>query len=205
MTIKIGITGGIASGKTTITKFLRKRGFPVHDSDAIVKKIYLNPKNNFLKHLKKIGLSNSIKNKKINKKIIRDEVFNNKTKRKNLEGFIHNEVKKSRNLFLKKHKNKKNKIVILDIPLLFEAKLTKICDYIILLYLSKELKIKRALRRRNMKKEILLKILKNQLSDAYKKKRADFVINTAKRKEHSFKTIIKTIKKIRVDNAGNNS
>ena len=86
--------------------------------------------------------------------------------------------------------------MILDIPLLFEAKLKHICDYVILLYLPEKLKIQRALARKGMKKDILMKIIKNQLSDAHKKKRADFVINTSRNKNYSFKMILEVVNNI---------
>ena len=65
MTIIVGLTGGIASGKTTLSNFLKNKKFAVHDSDLVVKKIYSRPSPFFLKHLKKLGLSHSIKNNKI--------------------------------------------------------------------------------------------------------------------------------------------
>ena len=194
--IVLGITGGIASGKTTITTFLKNKGFEIHDSDLVVKKLYSNPPTIFLKHLQKISLSGAIKNKKINTHIIREEIFQNKKKKENLEKFIHNEVRKSREIFLKKNKKEKTKIVILDIPLLFEARLAHLCDYIIVLYLSKKIKIQRALTRKGMTKNILLKIIKSQLSDAHKKRKADFVINTSKSKKDTFKRILKIINNI---------
>ena len=196
MTIIVGLTGGIASGKTTISKFLKNKRYPVHDSDAVVKKIYSNPRPDFLKHLKSINLSDSIKGKKVSKNRIREEIFNNKIKKRKLEKFIHNEVRRSRELFIKKHKNTKKKVLILDIPLLFESRLSHICDYIILLCAPKKTKILRAMARKGMKKNIILKILKNQLSDSYKKKKSDFVINTSKTKNHSFKVILGVISNI---------
>ena len=134
----IGLTGGIASGKTTIINFLKKKKFAVHESDQIVNNLYSAPNKKFLNHLKKNSFSNAINKKKINKKVVREEIFNNNKKRKKVESFIHNEVKKSRKEFLKKNQKIKTKIVILDIPLLFEAKLTSICDYIILLHAPKK-------------------------------------------------------------------
>ena len=136
--IVVGLTGGIASGKTTISTFLKKKKFAVHDSDAVVKQIYSKPKPSFLNYLKSINLSNTIREKKINKQKVREEIFTKQEKRKKLEKFIHNEVRKSRNQFLRKHKREKTKIVILDIPLLFEAKLQNICNYVILLWLPKK-------------------------------------------------------------------
>ena len=201
MTIFVGITGGIATGKSTIVKFLQKKGYKVHDSDLIVNKIYSHPNKKLFTVLKKIGLSKSIKNKKIDKNVIRDEIFSNKGKKKALEKFIHKEVRISRNLFIKKHKNKKNKIIFFDIPLLFEAKLTHICHYIILLYAPKKTKIERALKRKNINKKIITKILKNQIDDKTKKKKSDYIINTSKQKKHSFKMILKAISNILEQNA----
>ena len=88
-----------------------------------------------------------------------------------------------------------------DIPLLFEAKLQNICDYVVFLYLPKKNKIKRALVRKDMTKDILLKIIKSQKSDTYKKNNADFIINTSKPKSHSFKMILEVISNIISQNA----
>lgn len=201
MTIFVGLTGGIATGKSTIVLFLKKKGYKVHDSDLIVNKIYSQPNKKLFAVLKKIGLSKSIKNKKIDKSVIRDEIFSNKVKKKKLEKFIHNEVRISRNLFIKKHKNKKNKIIFFDIPLLFEAKLDHICHYIILLYAPKKTKIERALKRKIISKKIITKILKNQIDDKTKKRKSDYIINTSKSKKHSFKMILKAISNILDQNA----
>ena len=131
--IIIGLTGGIASGKTTMTNFIKKKKIKIHDSDMVIKNIYSNPTNRFVNYLKKINLKNALKQKRIDKSIIREEIFSNLKKRKLLEKYLHAETKKSRNVFLKKHRKKRTKIVFLDIPLLFENKLEKICNYTILL------------------------------------------------------------------------
>ena len=74
----IGITGGIGSGKSTISDYFKKKGYPMHDSDAVVSEIYKKPNNSFLKLLHSCALKNIIKNKKINKKIIANNFFVNK-------------------------------------------------------------------------------------------------------------------------------
>ena len=199
--IIVGLTGGIASGKTTIINFLKKKRYVTHDSDAVVKEIYSTPTPNLIKVLKSIGLSDSINIKKINKNMIREEIFRNQRKKRMLEKFIHNKVRRSREQFIKKHKKKKTKILILDIPLLFEARLSHICDYVILLYVSKKTKIQRAISRGGITKQTILQILKHQLGDAYKKKKADFIINTSKPKKHSFKMILDAITNIMKNNA----
>ena len=114
-----------------------------------------------------------------------------------MEGYIHAEVKKTRNAFLKKHKQKKTDIVFLDIPLLFEKKLEKICHFTILFYASLAIRKKRAIRRRGMQKKILEKIINSQLSDKIKKKKADFIINTSASKHWCFNKILKIIEQIK--------
>ena len=195
--IVIGLTGGIASGKTTITNFLKKKKFALHDSDSVVKKIYSKPEPKFLSYLKKTNLKNSIKGNKIDKKIIREEIFTNTEKRKLLEKYLHAKVKKSRDIFLKKHRQKKTQIVFLDIPLLFENKLEKICNYTILFYAPLKTRKQRGIRRKGMQKTILEKIIKSQLSDKNKKKKADFLINTSANKNNCFKKVLKIIQLIK--------
>ena len=83
--IIVGLTGGIATGKTTIANFLKKNKFAAHDSDAVVKTMYLKPTPAFIKYLKDISLEKSIKGKKINKSSIREEIFRNQNKKRKLE------------------------------------------------------------------------------------------------------------------------
>ena len=90
--IIVGITGGIASGKTTVVNFLKKKRIPTHDSDLIVRKIYTDPSFEFINYLKKISLKNSLKDNKINKKIIQEEIFAHPRKKKLLEKYIHKKV-----------------------------------------------------------------------------------------------------------------
>ena len=195
--IVIGLTGGIASGKTTIMNFLKKKKFAVHDSDAVVKKIYSKQEPKFVSYLKKTNLKNSIKGNKIDKKTIREEIFTNTEKRKLLEKYLHAKVKKSRDIFLKKNRQKKTQIVFLDIPLLFENKLEKICNYTILFYAPLKIRKKRAIRRGGMQKKILEKIIKSQLSDKIKKKKADFAVDTSTNKSRCFNEVLKIIKSIK--------
>ena len=199
MTIIVGLTGGIASGKSTIINYIKKKRIPTHDSDFVVNKLYINPTKKFLKYLKCAKIKYTISEKKIDKASIREEIFYNLKKKNLLEKYIHNEVKISRDIFLKKHKTKKTKLIFLDIPLLFEKKLENICDYIILIYAPIQLRKKRTIKRKGMKKKILNKIINNQLTDTYKKKRADFIVNTSTSKTQSFNKISQIINLIKTD------
>ena len=179
MTVIIGLTGGIASGKTTILRFIKKQNIPTHDSDKTVAGLYNNPTQEFINYLKLIGLGETIKQKKIYKKKVRDRVLKNKKKLLKLEQFLHKKVRISRDRFIKKSKKRRNKIVVLDIPLLFESGLESICDYIFLAYCPLKIRSERALKRNKMDKATLDKFIKLQMPDDLKIIKSDFVINTS--------------------------
>ena len=104
MTKIIGITGGIGSGKSTLSEHLTRLGYPVHESDKAVSKMYKKPNKPLFSFIKKSGLGDSLKNKNINKKIIAEKIFNNDKLRNSLEKHIHKEVRKQRVSFIKKNK-----------------------------------------------------------------------------------------------------
>jgi len=178
MLIVIGLTGGIASGKSFVTSYLKKINIPVHESDEVIKHIYKKPTQIFISFLKKTGLQNVINKKKINKYKIREEIFNNKKKKDIIETYLHAEVRKSREEFLKKNKNKK--IIFLDIPLLFEKKLEKNFHYVCSTIAPLETRKARAMNRLGMNKKILEKIIKSQIKDGERKNKSDFIIDTSK-------------------------
>ena len=183
MTKIIGITGGIGSGKTTLCKHLKKIGYPVHDSDKHVSGIYKKPNKVFLNFIKKNVSKEAVQNHKINKKKVANVIFNRDTIRKKLEKYIHNEVKKSREGFIKKnHKNNKG-VIFLDIPLLFENNLEKNFDIVLCVISKKKLRIERVLKSKKFTKEILNKIFKTQTSDKERRSRSQIIINNNKTKK----------------------
>ena len=195
MTKVIGITGGIGSGKSTFVKYLKEQAFNIHDSDYEVQKIYKEPTNKLLQHLKKIGLQESIKkNNKIDKKIIAKIIFTNNNTKKELENFIFKIVRDKRNLFIKKFKNKKNKFIFIDVPLLFENDLDNIFYKIISIVANKSIRYQRLKKNKKMSKEMFENILKSQTSDMVRKQRSDIVIyNNLTLEKFRYKAI-KTIK-----------
>ena len=128
MTKLVGITGGIGSGKTTLSNHLKKLGYLVHESDVVVSEMYTKPKKQFLSFIKEKISEDAVYHNKINKTEIANVIFNNKAIKKLLETRIHKEVQNSREAFIKKNKNK---LIFADIPLLFEKKLEKDFDLVI--------------------------------------------------------------------------
>ena len=176
MTKTIAITGGIGSGKSTFCSKLKEKGFKIHSSDEQVAKIYKNPEKKFVTYLRTIGLSKSISKKNIDKKIISKIIFENKQIRKKLELYIFKIVRKKRSDFIKQEKQKKTKLIFIDIPLLFENNLEKQFNKVISIIASKRVRLKRLKKTRNMTENQFKNITRSQTSDVIRKNKSDYVI-----------------------------
>ncbi len=196
MTKIIAITGGIGSGKSTFCNKLKEKGFTFHSSDEQVAKIYKNPEKKFVTYLRTIGLSKSISKKNIDKKIISKIIFENKQIRKKLELYIFKIVRKKRSDFIKKEKQKKTKLIFIDIPLLFENNLEKQFNKVISIIASKRVRLKRLKKTRKMTENQFKNITQSQTSDVIRKKKSDYVIyNNSTLKDYKIK-INKLISKL---------
>tara|TARA_B100001540_G_C15416765_1_gene465855 strand:+ start:26 stop:622 length:597 start_codon:yes stop_codon:yes gene_type:complete len=183
MTRVVAITGGIGSGKTTLSKYLKKKGFLVHESDEVVASIYKRPNNSFKDFIKKNISIEALKKNKINKKHVANVIFSDKNKKNKLEKYIHNKVRISRENFIKKGLRSKKKIVFVDIPLLFEKKLEKSFHFIICILSSKKNRAKRVLKNKKFSKTTLNKIFNSQTSDKERRKKSQFIIYNNKTKK----------------------
>ena len=176
MTKTIAITGGIGSGKSTFCSKLKEKGFKIHSSDEQVAKIYKNPEKKFITYLRTIGLSKSISKKNIDKKIISKIIFENTQIRKKLELYIFKIVRKKRSDFIKQEKQKKTRLIFIDIPLLFENNLENQFHKVISIIASKPVRLKRLKKTRKMSENQFKNIIRSQTSDIIRKKKSDYVI-----------------------------
>ena len=196
MTKTIAITGGIGSGKSTFCSKLKEKGFKIHSSDEQVAKIYKIPEKKFITYLRTIGLSKSISKKNIDKKIISKIIFENKQIRKKLELYIFKIVRKKRSDFIKQEKQKKTRLIFIDIPLLFENNLEKQFNKVISIIASKRVRLKRLKKTRKMTENQFKNITRSQTSDVIRKKKSDYVIyNNSTLKDYKIK-INKLISKL---------
>ena len=183
--IRIGILGGIGSGKSYIAN---KFGYPVFNADKEVADLYKKNKK-ILKKLKK-NLPNYFHSLPINKKDVSQAILDNKNNLRKIIKIVHMEIRKKMSFFLKK--NKEKKFVILDIPLLLENKINKKKDILIFIQSKKSDVLKKLRKRKNFNQKLINQFSKIQLSLDYKKKKSQFVIKN----DFKSKTVEKYVKNI---------
>ena len=171
---KIGITGSIGMGKTTIAKLFTIFGIPVHSSDYEVSKILRQKKTI---ELIKNKWPRSVVNNKLDKNYLRKKVFTSKPNRKYLESLIHPLVNKRKLSFEKKNKNKK--ILVYDVPLIYETNSQKNYDLIILANCPYYIQKRRVLDRKIYDENMFKKIKESQLSTENKLKYNPVVLDTS--------------------------
>lgn len=169
----IGITGGIASGKTFLVNILKSKNFKVFEADLEVSNLYDDKD-----VIKSIGLlfPNVIDNGKINKNLLRSLLISEPSNFLKLENIFHPIIKNKRDLFIKNNLNQK--IIFIEAPLFFEDNYQEITDKVIVVIADQAIRKKRALARNNMNDEIYEIMSLRQISDDDKKRMADYIINS---------------------------
>ena len=187
--IKVGILGDIGSGKSYVAK---KFGYPVFNADAEVEKLYKKNRKIFNK-LKKV-LPEYIYSFPIKKNEILNAILANKSNLKKIVKIVHLEIRKKMDMFLSK--NKKKKVVILDIPLLLENKINKKDDILVFVKSRKADILKALKKRKNFNPKLLNKFKNIQLPLNYKIKKSQFIIKNNFTNESVNKNIKKILKDI---------
>ena len=187
--IRIGILGDIGSGKSYVAN---QFGYPVFNADHEVSKLYKKNKKIFFKLKKK--LPKYINTYPINKKQITKAILSNKTNLKKIVNIVHKEVRKKMELFIKK--NKSQKIVILDIPLLLENKINSKGDILIFVDSKKKEIEKRLVKRKDFNRKLFYKFKKIQYNSNYKKRKSHFIIKNNFIKKNVNRDIRKILKEI---------
>ena len=194
MVIKIGITGSIGMGKSTVSSIFRNNNIKVWDADFEVHNLYKKGKEGYNSI---ISIYPELKDKvEINRKKVSNLLREKKIDLKLIEEIIHPLLIRSREEFIKK--NKKDKLLIFDIPLLYETKAYIWLDYVINVFCSKKSQIKRLKQRENFDIKKINYLISKQISVNQKNKKADYVINTdqdLKQVERQVINFIKTMRK----------
>ena len=169
---KIGLTGGIGSGKTTISKIFQIIGIPIYNSDEIAKKILKTNSSVKKKLIKHFGEKALTKNKIDNKKIA-NIIFKQTEKLKIINSIIHPLVKENFKTWCDKQKKT---YIIKESALLFTSNAYKDLDHIIFIKAPFKLRIQRVKKRDKKNEKEILSIIKNQSSDNFLEKKCDYLI-----------------------------
>jgi len=174
--IKVGVTGGISSGKTTACEYLnKKKDVFIFNADKESKR-HLKKSITIQKKLIHVFTDKIIQNKKINFDLLAKEAFSNSTNHKILNGILWPEIYIIINNAFEKAKKKKYKLFVVDAALIFEANFTNFFDKTILIVTNKEKRINRAVTRNNLSLESIQNRMNLQMSDKNKKKLSDIII-----------------------------
>ncbi len=188
----VGLTGGIGSGKSAAAKFFIELGIDVIDADEVSKNILLENKKAKEDFIAEFG-SRYIKNNKIDRKLLRKEIFKDKTKKKILESIIHPAVRDEISKFII---NSDSIYKIVMVPLIVETNSVEFYDKIIVIDCETKLQLERASNRDNQSKENIADIMQNQASRKERLEIADFVILNNSDLENLRGSVIKTHQKL---------
>ncbi|MGF0004651.1 dephospho-CoA kinase [Bacillus altitudinis] len=180
MTLVIGLTGGIASGKSTVSQMIKEKGIRVVDADIIAKEAVSKGSAALHQIVQTFGEEVLLPNGELNRQQLGAIIFSDEEKRKQLNAIVHPEVRKEMLEQRDEGVSNNETFVVLDIPLLFESKLEGLVDRIIVVYTTPELQLSRLMNRNDLSEEEALNRIHSQQPLKEKCQKADRVIENTK-------------------------
>jgi dephospho-CoA kinase len=190
----IGLTGGIASGKSTVARMLLELGIPVIDADQIAREVVEIGEEAYLQIVEKFGEEILQDDKTIDRAKLGAIVFNDEEKRKLLNSIVHPAVRQKMLEQKERYVKKGEKTIVLDIPLLFESNLTHLVDKIVVVYVDEHTQLERLMARNGFSKEEAKARIKAQMPLKEKAAKADAVINNNGTIEQTKKQLLNILK-----------
>ena len=171
----LGLTGSVGMGKSTAAGFFAEEGAPVHDADAAVHRLYAGE----AAPLIEAAFPGTTVSGAVDRTRLAQRVLGDPAALKRLEAIVHPLVQTSERRFLEEAKARGEKVVVLDIPLLFETGGEERVDAVVVVSAPADVQRARVLERPGMTAEKLDAILAQQMPDEEKRRRADFVVDTS--------------------------
>ncbi|AZG78660.1 dephospho-CoA kinase [Methylocystis rosea] len=172
--LRVGLTGSIGMGKSTTADMFRAEGVAVLDSDQLVHDLYRGPAAAEIEH----AFPGVVVNGVVDRPRLAARVLDDPAALKRLEAIVHPMVWAARDALIEERKNQGDRIVVFDIPLLFETGAEKDFDVIVVVTAPEDVQKARVLAREGMTAEKFASILSKQTPDSEKRARADFVVHT---------------------------
>jgi dephospho-CoA kinase len=194
--IVLGLTGSIGMGKSTASGMLQRLGVPVFDADAVVHRL-LGPGGAAVRRVEALfpGVCNDAGG--IDRRRLGGRVFGDPAALRRLEAVLHPMVRQAEKRFVAQARARRERLVVLDIPLLFETGGPKRCDRVLVVSAPRRIQRERVMRRPGMTEARFGDILRSQLPDSEKRRRADFVVSTALGRGRTFRRLQAILRALR--------
>ena len=175
------LTGSLGMGKSTTARFFAEAGVPVHDADAVVHKLYEGEAVAAIEQ----AFPGSTVDGKVDRGKLAAMVLKDKAALARLEAIVHPLVGAAADRFLAEAQARGTDVVVLDIPLLFETRGERRCDAVVVVSAPPDLQRRRAFERPGMTDDKFVAVLAQQMPDAEKRRRADFVVDSSVDYDHA--------------------
>ncbi len=176
--ILVGLTGGVATGKSTVAKMFKQCGAVVIDADELAHEVIKPGKPAWRAIVTLFGKTMLNQDRSLNRQALGSIVFRNRTKRRQLERIIHPRVAREQARLTKQAARKNpDAVVIYDVPLLFEAGIDKRVDHTIVVTADRETQIARLKKRNGLSQAEAIRRIKSQMPLAKKRQRANYVLD----------------------------
>lgn len=193
--VVVGLTGGIAAGKSTLRKELEKIGFIAIDADQIAREI-VEPETEGLQAIKRNFGEDYLIDGKLNRSKLGELVFADSNQLAKLNSILHPLIKKELRKKIEVLKFNGETKILLEVPLLFETGIESLCDYTITLEIERKTQIERLQQRNGFSRKHAIDRIESQSSPDFRKSKADLVIENAENVESSKQQVIKYFEKI---------
>lgn len=194
MTLILGLTGSIATGKSTVSLMFDDYEIPVIDADKVARQVVVPGEQAYNEIVKEFGEDILREDKMLDRKKLGSIVFADKEKRKKLNNIIHPQIRKKMLHDRDQLVEQGEKCVVLDIPLLFESELTHFVDKVIVVYADPKIQLERLMERDESTEEEAKQRINSQMSIKEKAARADAVINNNGTKFETYEQLEKILK-----------
>ncbi|OZM57942.1 dephospho-CoA kinase [Lottiidibacillus patelloidae] len=173
----IGITGGIASGKSTVTGMLRNRGYAIIDADIVAREVVEPGEEAYNLIVNHFGRKIIGENSFLDRQLLGEIIFNDQKEREVLNSIVHPAVRLRMNDKKDMYISEGRNTVIFDIPLLFESKLQYLVEKTILVYVNAETQLQRLMKRNEFSEQEAVARIRSQMPLDDKRPLADIIIN----------------------------
>ncbi|MFE1628085.1 dephospho-CoA kinase [Brevibacillus reuszeri] len=197
MNMILGLTGGIATGKSTVTAMLRERGIPVIDADQIAREVVEPGKPAYEAIVRHFGRDILLEDGQLDRKKLGEVVFSDEAERQKLNAIVHPEVRRVMRQEAEAAEANGAQIVFMDIPLLYESKLQYLVEKIVVVYAPSDMQLARMMERDELDEEQAKKRLRAQFPIDQKKLEADFLIDNSQSREETQRQVEELLTVIR--------